>query len=320
MPDLYRYWQPMGRVDYDLNKNTRLYSIFAFQHGTEFRNSSGFPPPAENGNINNMRQELLGSQDVTHVFSPTLVVDVKGSFSRFQDKTPNGDLTSTVTPASIGLNMPKIPTTTRNLLPEFTMSQSYPQVVGNNFGADVYNTTTLDIDFTKTWNRHTIHFGGEAAYHQWGTPGAVGRPNGYFNFGTQYTQANPYTRGTIPGVNDGMDVADMLLGYPDSGGVDYNAQQWTTFPNVAFYAQDQWHVTSRLTIDIGLRYDIQFGLQGLGLNRGMCLSCVNPIHQRSRLSGQPGEGRACMGCRKPVPRSLHGLWRRTFRRQERPAQ
>ncbi len=33
----------------------------------------------------------------------------------------------------------------------------------------------------------------------------------------------------------------------------------------------------RLTINIGLRYDIQFGLQGLGLNRGMCFTCVNPI-------------------------------------------
>ena len=277
VPDLYRYWQPMGRVDYDTSANTRLYSLFAFQHGTEFRNSSGFPVPAENGNINNMRQELLASQDMTHIFTPTLVVDAKLSFSRFRDQTPNGDLTSTVTPSSIGLTMPNVPTTTRNLLPEFSTSQYYPQAVGNNFGADVYNTTTLDVDFTKTWNKHTVHIGGEAAYHQWGTPNAVGRPNGYFSFGSQYTQANPYTRGTVQGVNDGFDVADMLLGYPDSGGVDYNTPQWTTFPNVAFYAQDQWHVTSRLTIDVGLRYDIQFGLQGLNLNRGMCLSCVNPI-------------------------------------------
>ena len=277
VPDLYRYRQPMGRLDYDLSNSTRLYSIFAFQHGTEFRNSSGFPPPAENGNINNMRQELLASQDMTHVFSPTLVVDAKVSFSRFLDQTPNGDLTSTVTPQSMGLNMPQIPTTTRNLLPEFTTNQYYPQAVGNNYSGDVYNSTTLDVDFSKTSNKHTFHFGGEAAYHQWGTPNSVGRPNGYFSFGSQYTQANPYSRGTISGVNDGFDVADMLLGYPDSGGIDYNTSQWTTFPNVAFYAQDQWHVTSRLTIDIGLRYDIQFGLQGLNLNRGMCLSCVNPI-------------------------------------------
>ena len=49
------------------------------------------------------------------------------------------------------------------------------------------------------------------------------------------------------------------------------------FPTTAVYAQDNRHVSKRLTIDIGLRYDIQFGLQGLGLNRGMCFTCVNPI-------------------------------------------
>ena len=276
VPDMYRYWQPMGRVDYDTSDNTRWYSLFAFQHGTEFRNVSGFPPPAENGNINTMRQYLLASQDMTHVFSPTFLVDAKVSFSRFQDHFPDGDLSSTVTPESIGLNMPKVPTSDLSLLPEFTMA-NYPQVVGNSVNNDVYNNTTLDLDFTKTWGKHTFHFGGEAAYYQWGTPNTVGRPNGYFYFGTQYTQANPYTRGSIPGVNDGSGVADLLLGYPDSGGLDYNATQWTTFPTTALYGQDDWHVTSRLTINIGLRYDIQFGLQGLGLNRGLCLTCINPI-------------------------------------------
>lgn len=283
VPDKYRYWQPMARVDYDTSNSTRWYSLFAFQHGTEFRNVSGFPPPAENGNINTMRQYLVASEDYTHTFSPTLLLDVKLSFTRFQDHFPDGDLSSKVTPQSIGLNMPKVPTTNLNLLPEFYFSEIYPQVVGNNVGNDAYNATTLDADLTKTWGRHTFHFGGEAAYYQWGTPNSVGSPNGYFCFGTDFTQANPYTRGTIPGINDGSTIGDLLLGYPDSGGctegsgVDYNASQWTTFPTTAVYAQDNWHVTSRLTINIGLRYDIQFGLQGLGLNRGMCLTCVNPI-------------------------------------------
>ncbi len=279
VPDKYRYWQPMARVDYDTSDNTRWYSLFAYQHGTEFRNVSGFPPPAENGNINTMRQELMASQDYTHVFSPTLLVDVKATFSRFQDSFPDGDLSSNITPSSIGLTMPQIPTTTLHLLPEINVD-SYPQVVGNNLSADVYNNTVLDVDFTKTIGAHTIHFGGEAAYYQWGTPGAVGRPNGYFSFGNNgqfFTQANPYQRNTIPGVNDGFGVADLLLGYPNSGGVDYNTSQWTHFPTTAFYAQDTWHVTRKLTLNIGLRYDIQFGLRGLNLNRGICTSCVNPI-------------------------------------------
>ncbi len=277
VPDKYRYWQPMARVDYDTSDNTRWYSLFAYQHGTEFRNVSGFPPPAENGNINTMRQFLLASEDYTHTFSPTLLLDVKVSFSRFQDHFPNGDLSSSITPQSIGLNMPQIPTTTLKLLPEITFSEIYPQVVGNNVGNDVYNTTVLDPDVTKVWGAHTFHFGGEVGYYQWGTPRSVGRPNGYFSFGTQYTQANPYQRNTISGVTDGSAIADLLLGYPDNGGVDYNASQWTTFPAVAGYVQDSWHVTRRLTLNIGVRYDIQFGLQGLNLNRGLCLSCVNPI-------------------------------------------
>lgn len=215
--------------------------------------------------------------DYTHTFSPTVLIDVKLSYSRFQDHFPDGDLSSTVTPQSIGLNMPHVPTSNLDLLPEITFSELYPQVVGNSVSNDVYNNTILDPDVTMVRGKHTFHFGGEAAYYQWGTPRSVGRPNGYFEFGTQYTQANPYQRNTIPGVDDGSVIADLLLGYPDNGGVDYNASQWTTFPTLAVYAQDNWHLTPKLTIDIGLRYDIQFGLQGLGLNRGMCLTCVNPI-------------------------------------------
>ncbi len=150
VPDKYRYWQPMVRVDSQLSDNTRFYSVFDYFHGTEFRNTSGFPSPAENGNINTMRQFLLASQDMTHIFSPTLVADFKASFTRFQDSFPNGDLSATITPQSIGLNMPQVPTTTLNLLPQFTFSQIYPQVVGNNLGTDVFNTIAFYNDWTKT--------------------------------------------------------------------------------------------------------------------------------------------------------------------------
>ncbi|MBV9759568.1 MAG: carboxypeptidase regulatory-like domain-containing protein [Acidobacteriaceae bacterium] len=279
VPDRYRYWQPIARVDYDTSDKTRWYSLFAFQHGTEFRNVSGFPPPAENGNINTMRQELLASEDMTHIFSPTLVMDVRASFSRFQDHFPDGDLVNQPNPSSIGLNMPNIPTSTLKLLPEITFNQTYPQIVGNQVTNDVYNNYILDVDLTKTVGKHTIHFGGEAGLYDWGQPNTVGHPNGDFEFGTNtlFTQDNPYSRGIVPGINDGNVLADLLLGDPDSGGVDWNQSTWTHFPAVAFYGQDDWHVINRLTLNIGLRYDIQFGLRGNGLNRGMCLTCLNPV-------------------------------------------
>lgn len=281
VPDKYFYWQPMVRVDYDTSDKTRWYSMFAFQHGTEFRNVSGFPPPAENGNINTMRQELMASQDMTHIFSGTLLADFKFSFSRFLDSFPDGDLAATTTPSSIGLNMPDVPTTTLKLLPEINNSSCcfYPQVVGNSVSNDVYNTIAFDNDWTKTFANHTVHFGGEVQELQYANPGAVGNPNGQFKFGTQYTQYNPLQRNTIPGVNDGFIVADMLLGYPDSGSVDYNNTLFEGMPTWALYTQDDWKVTKKLTLNIGIRYDVQLGLRERynRLNRGMCFTCVNPI-------------------------------------------
>jgi hypothetical protein len=280
VPDKYRYWQPMARVDYDTSDKTRWYSMFAFQHGTEFRNVSGFPAPAENGNINTMRQELMASQDMTHIFSPTLLADFKLSFSRFLDSFPNGNLSAQPDPSSIGLNMPNVPTTTLKLLPEFSTGDGfYPQVVGNSVNNDTYNSITFDNDWTKTLANHTLHFGGEVGELQYANPGSVGHPNGQFGFGTQYTQYNPLQRNTIRGVNDGFDVADILLGYPDSGSVNYNDTLFEGYPTMAFYGQDDWKVTKHLTLNIGVRYDVQIGLRERynRLNRGLCFTCINPI-------------------------------------------
>ena len=278
VPDQYKYWQPMVRLDYDTGDKTRWYSTFAFQHGTEFRNVSGFAPPAENGNINTLRQVLVASQDMTHIFTPSLLADFKLSFTRFIDSFPNGDLSATNTPSSIGLNMPTVPTTTNKLLPEI-YTNMYPQIVGNGVNNDTYNTVSFDNDWTKTLSNHTIHFGGELQELQYANPGSVGHPNGQFNFGTQFTQFNPLQRNTLSGINDGMGVADLLLGYPDSGHVDYNDTLFEGYPAWALYVQDDWKITKKLTLNIGLRYDVQLGLRERynRLNRGLCFTCVNPI-------------------------------------------
>jgi hypothetical protein len=280
VPDKYRYDQPIVRVDYDTSDKTRMYSLFAFQHGTEFRDSSGFPPPAENGNINSMRQELMASQDLTHTFSPSFLVDVKLSLSRFQDSFPNGDVTKDYDPATLlGLHMPAVPTTTKQLLPQFTFSEIYPQLVGNSVGNNTYNNIGFNYDFTLIKGKHTLHFGGDLSEIQYANPASVGSPNGYFTFGTQFTQASPTGRYTT-GVKDGFTMADLLLGLPDIGsGLDNNNTIFEGYPVWALYAQDNWHATRRLTLNIGLRYDVQDGVRERhnSLNRGMCLSCVNPI-------------------------------------------
>src|SRR5665213_3805412 len=49
--DQYMYNQPIGRWDHNFGDKDKIYGLATFQHGTENRNSSGFPSPADSGNI-----------------------------------------------------------------------------------------------------------------------------------------------------------------------------------------------------------------------------------------------------------------------------
>ncbi len=278
-PATYSYNQEMARVDYSISEATRFYSLFAYQGGSQFQSSNGFPSPAEYGSINVRHQQVTASQDVTHTFSPTLILDVKASLARYLMSSPDGDFSNPTAPATIGLTMPSIPTTSLKQLPEFTTSQFYPQVVGNVITSGTYDDISLNADLTKQWGSHALHFGGEYHHLDHATPSQAGHANGDFKFGTFATQQNPLVRNGT----DGFDIADMLLGYPMSGGVDWNLNQLAYFPTWALYAQDDWKVSPRLTFNFGIRYDVTVGARARehGLNRGFCLNCVNPETQNA---------------------------------------
>jgi len=69
------------------------------------------------------------------------------------------------------------------------------------------------------------------------------------------------------------------LGLPSGGNIDWDPPIIEGYPVYAVYAQDNWRVTHRLTLNLGLRYDIQRGLRERfnNLNRGICMTCVSPI-------------------------------------------
>lgn len=278
-PDKYRYDQWMVRGDYNTSDKTRWYSTYEWQHGHEFRNSSGFPGAAENGNIDHSRNNMVASQDMTHIFSPTIVGDFKLSFARFAEPEFNGNLAAQKGIGTLGLKYPFSGAVVyQNLLPQIGFSEIYPQLVGNQYSSNIYTNTVFDADFTMNHGRHTIEFGGEVGeYNFAAAPG--GSPNGDFHFGTAVTQYNPTKRNELSGINDGNDIASLLLGYPDGGGVDWRTSEMEDTPMWDIYAQDNIRVNHRLSLQIGLRYDVQRGLRDRynRLNRGICVQCINPI-------------------------------------------
>jgi len=114
--------------------------------------------------------------------------------------------------------------------------------------------TLLDYSSSFSWTKgkQTLKFGGEQRvfYNNFFQPDY---PDGYFSFAQHITAQVPYdtNNGT-----QGNDFAGLLIGYGDPGGSGINVSQSVADKSkeTGFYLQDDWRVTSKLTLNLGLRY------------------------------------------------------------------
>ena len=118
--------------------------------------------------------------------------------------------------------------------------------------------TLLDYSSAFSWTKgkQTIKFGGEQRifYNNFFQPNY---PNGFFSFAQHITAATPYDTGDGDAAGtQGNDFAGLLIGYGDPGSSGINVTQAVAdrSSETAFYAQDDWRVTPKLTLNLGLRY------------------------------------------------------------------
>jgi hypothetical protein len=107
----------------------------------------------------------------------------------------------------------------------------------------------LNDNFSYLHGRHTINFGGE----YWRLNTFVGTANtarGSFDFTGQFTSRTP-------GQGSGNAIADLLLGL--TGSASITTPQLATFlvDYYGGYFSDSWTVSPKLTINFGLRYEVQ---------------------------------------------------------------
>lgn len=272
----YRYDQPMGRWDHNFSDNDKFYALVTFQHGKEYRNSTGFAPPAGSGDINSQRTDQNYVAAWTHVLSATSVLDVRLSFGRFTSEFPrytDYDFTTD----KIGMDqMPQAPTASKKSVPRFELSGLTALFSGGSAGEwNTYNQWNLSPSIMRTMGNHSVRAGVEVNYVARAV-GDRGYSNGYFNFNQDWTRQLSSVGG---GTYDGSSIASLLLGYPANAQVDWNNNPYRTRPYYAFYVQDDWRLTRTLMINVGMRYDVQVPWKERynRSNRGFDLSAKNPL-------------------------------------------
>ncbi|CAN5570745.1 hypothetical protein BH10ACI4_BH10ACI4_13650 [soil metagenome] len=189
-----------------------------------------------------------------HTFSPTLLTEMRFGVAHLRNNAQPSDYgTQDATDAGVpGVNLGGQPFTTGQVgitlgifsAPLFGYSASVPWIRGES-----------NIDFINVWTKvlknHTIKAGVDVRRVRDDLlQDQTFSPRGAFTFGENQTSNS----GKITNVAN--DMASFLLDVPNQVGRDLNTffpayRQWWFFA----FASDKWQATSKLTVDMGLRWE-----------------------------------------------------------------
>lgn len=245
--------QYIGRIDVQLSNKD---SVFVRYAQSQINDSSPGEFPATPSIIGVATNNIVFAE--THVFNPSTVAEFKAAYT--YTRSPYGQPAPPITGADFvqqtGISSlppnptiePFVPALTVN--GQFAISQFAFEVGPNHTYQYIANLThtngqnTLKVGFD---NRNYRNFSGDSQY-----------TNGQYDFSSVPT-ANPEAKSGTTGTS----LASFLLGYPISfyriapnplGGRANDA----VHPGIGSwdgYIQDDWRVTSKLTMNLGLRYE-----------------------------------------------------------------
>ncbi len=125
-------------------------------------------------------------------------------------------------------------------------------------GEDIQFYTKITAPFSLLWvrNNHQIKFGGEFHQEIFSDNEREGT-SGILNFSPNET-GTPSTQGqSLGGGGVGLNYASFLLGLADSATVQPPQDLEWRNRRYGLYLQDSWKITRKLTIDYGIRWDLQ---------------------------------------------------------------
>jgi len=247
-PDPNYYYSHVWRVDHSFTASNRLYGRFDISKNAEKNFNDYFNTDASGVTL--FRRNRGFALDDVHVFSPTLVLNLRYGYTRFLEdriaKSIGFDL------GKLGFDQALISTIDPRGYVFPTVSVSGYATLGNenpSYSVDDTHHANAGLDWLR--GSHSFKTGAEhrvyRTYRQ-----SLGQAVPYLGFGTEYTRG-PLDTSAASSLGQGL--AAMLLGVPSSVYTDRNDSTASQSKGLAWYLQDDWKATRTLSLTFGIRWE-----------------------------------------------------------------
>jgi hypothetical protein len=284
----YDYNAIMGRVDHNINMSNRIFVTAYYNKREEDRYNWALEAANSTGGAINGFQVTKGfdyrsntgvTTGYTSTLSPTLLLDIRASgaeFGEWRDPAQDFDpaqlqFSSTAVQLMNGYSYLPFMTfgsfSTTNANSTIASLGSQRADWGEGFDRPIF-TFGLSPTLTKMWGAHTARAGYDFRMQRWNITSS-GYPGGRFQFNGAYTRAN----NSAPTNDRAQSWAQFLLGLPTAatGAVATPGTQSSQFEIASpgeftqsyhgLFAQDDWRVSDRLTLNLGVRLEINSGMR-----------------------------------------------------------
>ncbi|MBI4894055.1 MAG: carboxypeptidase regulatory-like domain-containing protein [Acidobacteria bacterium] len=254
-----------NRVDYNIGEKTQMYLRYAFSGETDAPGTVSYSPYL-GYNTPNLQNNTSVVYSLTRLITPSLVSQSKVDFNRFKNEQPFSDKWANVPTLYMNGSSTTALPGGNIALPGYV---PFSPGSGIPFGGP-QNFVQLYQDFSYLKSRHQLRFGGSynylrdnrtfGAYQTAGDYLGTSLPKSFDNLLIgqlrQITVAvNP--QGKYPCRSTASPTADCTLSMPVG---QPNFSRSNRYHDYSLYVQDAYKVTSRLTLNLGLRWEV-FGTQ-----------------------------------------------------------
>ncbi|MCP5115618.1 MAG: TonB-dependent receptor [bacterium] len=244
-------WQFTGRVDQMLRDRQRLFGRFGYINN---ESKVGDPVPAGMRIWTGQFRKFYSSSinhDIT--FSPTTLATFRYGWVRYwNDQFFDANFRD---PKE--LNVPNIilSNSLNEAWPYVSMSEGI-ETLGGRVKRRANDVFSIVPSLTKLMGSHNLRFGADLRYTRWNSNEVGSNGAGRFDFRNQFTRSDPFSSSS--GKTSGTSMASLLLGtLQDNSILNGSSPYSMNSIYTSFFIQDDWKVTPKLTLNFGLRYEIE---------------------------------------------------------------